>query len=225
MVATVAKESRGRFRLTIRPLPFISNSIRRVVQLKRLDFTAYRKRATTFVVAGLGAGAAAVASFSAALYDAAHPDQLPIVSAGEAVDAGRFTVTLLDAKFGKRDESSSSTKGARLAVEMELTNRSAGTSNAFMNLLKITNAPITLDPPSFFLVRDNAILFDLHPNMPERVIATWYWPAEAPPPNSVEFSIASQIHKRRDNLYGAPGWFDRPPVAKVILPVETEAAP
>ncbi|WP_162918320.1 hypothetical protein [Taklimakanibacter deserti] len=195
------------------------------MQLKRPDFISYRKRAATFVVAGLGAGAAAVASFSAALYHAAHPDQLPVVAAGEALDTGRFTVTLLDAKFGKEGNSSSSTKGARLAVEMELTNRSAATSNAYMRLLTITNAPTTLDPPSFYLARDNAILFDLHPNMPERVIATWYWPAQAAPPKSVEFSVASQIHKRRDNLYGAPGWFDRPPVAKVVLPVKTEAAP
>ena len=76
-------------------------SIRRVVQLKRPDFTAARKRMTTFVVAGVGAGAAAVASFSAALYDAANPNQLPVVAAGESVDTGRWSVTLLDAKFGK----------------------------------------------------------------------------------------------------------------------------
>lgn len=194
--------------------------------LKRPDFISYRQRATTFVVAGLGAGAAAVASFSAALYEAAHPEQLPVIAAGEAVDTGRFTVTLLDAKFGKQSNPSSPTKGSHLAVEMELTNRSAASSNAYARLLTITNAPATLDPPSFFLERDNnAILYDLHPNMPERVIATWYWPAQAPPPKSVEFSIASQIHKRRDNLYGAPGWFDRPPVAKVILPVAIEASP
>src|SRR5262245_53943065 len=132
----------------------MSKPIRRVVPLKRPDFISYGKRATTFVVAGLSAGAAAVASFSVALYEAAHPEQLPVVAAGEAVDTGRFTVTLLAAKFGKQGDSSSRTKGSRLAVEMELTNRSAASSNAYMRLLTITNAPATLDPPSFFLERD-----------------------------------------------------------------------
>lgn len=116
-------------------------------------------------------------------------------------------------------------KPERLQVEMEITNRSAGTSNAFMRLLTLAHAPADLGPPTFYLARDNAILFSLHPNMPEKVIAKWDWPKGAAPPQSVEFSITSQIHKRRDNLYGAPGWFDRPPVAKVTLPVPQETAP
>ncbi len=163
-------------------------------------------------------------SLSAALYDAAYPDQLPVVAKGEPVDTGRFTVTLLDAKFGKTKDASPE-KPERLQVEMEITNRSAGTSNAFMRLLTLANAPPDLKAPIFYLARDDAILFGLHPNMPERVIAIWDWPQGSTPPQAVEFTIASQIHKRRDNLYGAPGWFDRPPVAKVTLPVARETAP
>jgi hypothetical protein len=192
--------------------------------LKRPDLPALKKRATTFVVAGLGAGAAAIASLSAALYEAANPEQLPVVAAGEPVDTGRFSVTLLYASFGKEKDALPE-KPEQLRVAMEITNLSAGTSNAFMRLLTLGNAPAGLKHATFTLTRDDAILFGLHPNMPERVIAKWDWPKESPPPASVDFTIASQIHKRRDNLYGAPGWFDRPPAAKVVLPVKREAAP
>lgn len=213
-----------RLRLTIRSRPLHLASIRRPALIKRPDFPALRKRATTFAVAGFGAAAAAVVSFSTAIYDAANPGQLPVAAAGESVDTGRFTVALLDAKFGK-EKNALPEKPERLQVEMEITNRSASTSNAFMRLLTLANAPADLAAPTFYLVRDDAILFGLHPNMPERVIVKWDWPKAATPPKSVEFSIASQIHKRRDNLYGAPGWFDRPPVAKVVLPVIGEASP
>lgn len=143
---------------------------------------------------------------------------MSLVAAGEPVDTGRWSVSLLDAKFGTKSGASSE-KPEQLQVQLEITNRSAETSSAIMQLLALANAPAGLEQPTFTLVRDNAILFGLHPGMPERVIATWDWPQGSAPPQSVEFSIASQIHKRRDNLYGAPGWFDRDPVAVVTLAV------
>lgn len=59
----------------------------------------------------------------------------------------------------------------------------------------------------------------LQPDMPERMIAAWEWPAAVPVPPQLRLKVASQIHKRRDNLYGAPGWFDREPAAVVTLAV------
>lgn len=173
------------------------------------------------MVAGVGAGAAALLSLSSALYEAAHPEKLPVAAAGDPVDNGRFMVALLDAKFGKAADALPE-KPAQLVVEMEFTNRSAETSNAFMQVINLVNPPADLQTPSFYLARDNAIVFSLHPNMPERIIAKWDWPKDAAPPQSVEFKIAGQFHKRRDNLYGAPGWFDKPPVAKVVLPVKAQ---
>lgn len=105
---------------------------------------------------------------------------------------------------------------------MEITNLSAMTSNSYSHVLTLVDAPPGLATPSYILVRDNAVAYNLHPNMPERVIAQWQWPKEAPPPKDVQFTFMSQIHKRRDNLYGAPGWFDRPPVARISLPVKSE---
>ena len=59
----------------------------------------------------------------------------------------------------------------------------------------------------------------LQPDMPERMIAAWEWPPAVPVPQQLRLKVTSQIHKRRDNLYGAPGWFDRDPVAFVTLAV------
>ena len=50
-------------------------------------------------------------------------------------------------------------------------------------------------------------------------IAAWEWPPAVPVPQQLRLKVTSQIHKRRDNLYGAPGWFDRDPVAVVTLAV------
>jgi hypothetical protein len=187
----------------------------------RFNVPAFRKRATTFVVTGLGAGVAALASFSLALYDAATPKKLHVAAIGEAIDTGRWNVTLLDARFGRKP-GASATRPEQLAIEMEITNRSAETSNSFGRLLKLDNVPPGLIPV-FYLARDDAILYGLHPDMPERVIVRWDWPSGVEPPKQIELSIASQIHKKRDNLYGAPGWFDRSPLAKAMLSVNREA--
>ena len=56
------------------------------------------------------------------------------------------------------------------------------------------------------------------------MIAAWEWPAAQPLPRELRLKIGSQIHKRRDNLYGAPGWFDRDPIAVVVLPVSAGPA-
>jgi hypothetical protein len=51
------------------------------------------------------------------------------------------------------------------------------------------------------------------------MIAAWEWPQAVPVPQQLRLKVTSQIHKRRDNLYGAPGWFDREPAAVVTLGV------
>ncbi len=180
---------------------------------KRPNVIALRKRAVTFIIAGLGAGAATVMSFAMALYDAAQPKELPVVQIGEPVNTGRWKVTVLDSRFDKE----------RLSVDMEITNLAAMTSNSFSHVLTLVDPPPGLGTPTYLLTRDNAVAYNLHPNMPERLIAQWQWPKEVLPPQNIHLIFTSQIHKRRDNLYGAPGWFDRPPVAQISLPVKSEA--
>ena len=190
--------------------------------MERVTFASLRKRAVTLAITGLGAALAGVVTLSFALYEAANPEKLPGIAAGQPIDTGRWTVVLGDATFHKA-AADGPTKN-KLALDIELTNRSATTSNSFANLFTIEQPPAGLGQPSFYLWRDKAIAFGLQPNMPERVVAIWEWPQTAPPPTEVRVEVASQIYKRRDNLYGAPGWFDRPPVAFVDLPVSTGEA-
>ena len=76
-----------------------------------------------------------------------------------------------------------------------------------------------LQPPAFYLGRDKSVAGGLQPDMPERMIAVWEWPAAVPVPEQLRLKVTTQIHKQRDNLYGAPGWFDRHPAAFVTLAV------
>jgi hypothetical protein len=184
--------------------------------LERVTFTSLRKRAIAFAVAGLGAAVAAMLSFASALYEAANPQKTPEIAAGETIETGRWDITLREARFVE-DEGAGSKR--RLAVEMDLTNLSEATSNSFANLLKLEGGPSELRPPAYYLQRDAAIAFDLHPDMTERVIAIWEWPGGLARPENLQLVVAGQFHKKRDNLYGAPGWFDKPPVATVSLPV------
>lgn len=190
--------------------------------MERVTFASLRKRAVALVIAGLGAAVAGLVSLSLALYEAANPKPLPQVAAGEPIDTGRWTVVLGAATFHEAEAGGPARN--KLAIDVEVTNRSASTSNSFVNLLAIEQPPDGLDTPSFYLARDRTIASGLHPDMPERLVAMWDWPEGTPPPQSLRLDVAGQIHKRRDNLYGAPGWFDRPPVAAVTLPVSTGAS-
>ncbi|MGI6854180.1 hypothetical protein [Mesorhizobium sp. 1B3] len=187
--------------------------------MERVTFASLRKRAVTLAVTGLGAILAGVASLSYALYEAANPEQLPVVVAGQPIDTGRWTAVLRGATFHKAT-ADGSTKD-KLAVDVELTNRSAMSSGTFSDLFTIEHPPAGLEKPVFHLWRDKAIAVTLEPDMPERVVAIWEWPETAPPPAAIRIDVAGQIYKRRDNLYGAPGWFDRPPIALVELSVST----
>ncbi|MER8815240.1 hypothetical protein NKJ36_22545 [Mesorhizobium sp. M0142] len=107
-------------------------------------------------------------------------------------------------------------------VEFDLDNRSAATSNAFASMFDI-DPPITdVQAPAFYLARDKWIASGVHPGIPEHMIAAWEWPKAQPLPQDLRLVVGSQIYKRRDNLYGGSGWFDRDPVAIVALPVKTE---
>ena len=185
----------------------------------RFSIGALRKQAVAFIIAGLGAALAVLLSLASALYEASQPKDLAQVAAGQAVDTGRWMVVAHRAEFGKYMKGTPASQQDRLTVELDLTNRSATTSAGPTRLLELVSPPAGLQRPIFYLARDSAIAFGLHPDMPERVIAVWTWPPGAPPPQKVRFKVASQVYKKRDNLYGAPGWFDGPTVATLDLTV------
>lgn len=184
-----------------------------------------RRRLLAFLITGVGAAAATAVSFAMTVYEATNKKARPVVKAGQPIDTGRWIVTLHEARVGSIPPTGTkpSTPKRLLMVEFDLDNRSASTSGAFSRLLTIDPPVPNLPPPTFYLARDKWIASGINPGMPERMIATWEWPSTVPLPQEVRLQVASQIHKQRDNLYGAPGWFDREPVAIVTLAVAPEA--
>ena len=181
----------------------------------------WRRRLFAFVVASVGAAAATAISFAMTVYEAAHPKPVPIAAPGQPIDTGRWTITFRDARAGSIPPTGikPSTPKKLVMVEFDLDNRSATTSNVYSRLFSIEPPIPNLPQPAFYLARDKSVAGGLQPDMPERMIAVWEWPAALPVPEQLHLKVTSQIHKRRDNLYGAPGWFDRDPAAVVTLGV------
>src|SRR4029450_13767609 len=60
----------------------------------------WRRRLFAFVVASVGAAAAAAISFAMTVYDAANPKPVPVAALGQPIDTGRWTITFRDARTG-----------------------------------------------------------------------------------------------------------------------------
>ncbi|MGB3386897.1 MAG: hypothetical protein WBA88_02835 [Pseudaminobacter sp.] len=185
-----------------------------------------RQRLIAILVTSVGAAAAATVSFAITIYEAAHPQAVPLVPAGEAIDTGRWSITFHSASSGPVPPTGIAPWEPKnfVFVEFNLNNRSAATSFASPALFTVEPPVPDLPEPVFYLARDKSIASGLNPGMPERMIAGWAWPPERPLPATLRLAVASQIYKRRDNLYGASGWFDREPVATVELSVSQDAA-
>ena len=186
-----------------------------------------RRRLIAFLIAGVGSTTATAISFGMTVYDAAHPKPVPIMAPGEPIDTGRWVITLRDARFGTTPPTGfkPSTPKKLLMVEFDLDNRSSSASNVFSRLMTFDPPVAGLPQPTFYLARDKWPAGALQPNMRERLIAAWEWPAAVPEPQQIRIKIGSQLYKRRDNLYGAPGWFDQDPAAIVNLPIALETQP
>ncbi|MEQ1955792.1 hypothetical protein ABMA59_30945 [Mesorhizobium sp. CN2-181] len=186
-----------------------------------------RQRLFAFLLAGIGGTAAAAVSFAMTLYDAAHPPAIPAVALGQPIDTGRWTVTLHGARAGSVPPTGVPPYEPKqlVMVDMDVVNRSATPNNVLFRLLTLDPPVDNLPQPDFYLARDKWLAGYFNPGMPERVIAVWEWPRGHEVPKQLRLKINSQIYKRRDNLYGASGWFDRDPVATVEMSVLAETAP
>lgn len=180
-----------------------------------------RQRLFAFLVAGVGGTMAAAVSFAMTVYDAANPEPAPVVAPGQPVDAGRWIVTIQGARTGTVPPTGVLPIPPKrlVMVDLDLDNRSAETSNVFYRILSFDPPAPELADPTFYLARDKWIAGGVNPGMPERLVAAWEWPDDQPLPGSLRIRITNQIHKRRDNLYGAPGWFDRDTAAVVEVSV------
>ena len=105
----------------------------------------WRRRLFAFVVASVGAAAAAAVSFAMTVYDAAHPKPVPVVAPGQPIDTGGWTITFHDARTGSIPPTGvkPSTPKTLVMIEFDLDNRSASTSNIFSrrppSISRVTN--------------------------------------------------------------------------------------
>lgn len=181
------------------------------------------KALTTKILAGIGGLLAAFLSFSLSIYQGRAASEIPKVAPGKAIDAGRWSVTMVAASMADAmpDGSHVSPGKKALVVELTLENRSGESSNIYGDVLKVENVP-DLAKPHFYLMRDRELLWDVQPMMPEQVKAVWQVPQDQPLPPQVRLAVIGAIYKPRDNLYAAPGWFPTKPVATVDLALARE---
>lgn len=188
--------------------------------LSRLRAGFSRQSLKAKLLTGIGGLAAAAISLGFSLYHLRNPELVPSKAAGDAIEAGRWLVTPGPAQAAASLPDGRQVRDGRRAVVLDLTlaNRSERTSNAFAGLLKLTNVA-NAEGPDFYLVRDKDRLYALQPRLQERLQAVWTLPANATLPAALEFTVSGETFKPKDNLYGAPGWFNRHDVARVSVPL------
>jgi hypothetical protein len=156
---------------------------------------------------------------------------------GQSIDTAQWRVRPMRAWIGERcplagparvsPPSPSPSSPPCLSVEMELTNRTDASSSDIADALVIADPRLPARArPELMLARDRGPLFQLHPRMPERIVASWKLPAGSLP-RAATLVIRGKRFKERDNLIGGEGWFYPTPVAEARLPlvVEVEVAP
>ena len=149
---------------------------------------------------------------------------------GQSIDTAQWRVRPLRAWIGDHCPLAGPARVAAppepcLSLELELTNLTRASSNDVADALTIVDPRLPATArPELMLARDRGWLFQLHPRMPERVVASWKLPA-ARHPRAATLVIRGKRFKERDNLTGGEGWFDPKPVAEARLALAVETAP
>lgn len=192
-------------------------------------FIALRQALVSRLTVGIGGLLALGFTAAQTLRDAMPKASLPVVAAGQPIEAGRWQVALHQAALGTapRPDGSRVRPGSKaLAIEVDLMNRSSESSNLVARILSFDPPIAGLAPaPSSYLMRDSALLGALQPGLTERVRLVWDLPEATPVPETIRVVVTGETFKPRDNLLAAPGWFNPKPVAAVSLPVRSGSTP
>jgi hypothetical protein len=179
---------------------------------------------------GIGGFLALAITSGQSLLEALEPPVLPALAAGAPLDAGRWRIVLHEARLTtqSRPDGPPAPGGAQfLVLDLDIANRSSETDNSFARILTVDPPADGLQPnPTFWLMRDKAMLSALQPGLPERVQVIWRLSPGAKAPERLRLVVAGETFKPRDNLLAAPGWFNRKPIAAATLQVApAEARP
>jgi hypothetical protein len=176
----------------------------------------------SWITAGAGTAAAlTIAGFFGAFAALPSPP-VPDLPTGEAIEAGQWRVLPVRAYVGTDHPYGVPLKPEQkaLVLEVDLTNRTAESTKDFFELFAVVGGiGQGGDQPFVALTRDSTLSPDLHPGMPERMAFVWPLPGDAAVPPRVSIAVTAKIYKPRDNLYGAPGWFNPHLVGAITLPV------
>jgi len=182
-----------------------------------------RQAVSSKLTIGIGGLLALAITSGQSLLEALEPPTLPVLAVGASLDAGRWRIALHEASLTtqSRPDGPPAPDGTQfLALDLDIVNRSSETDNTFARIF-IVDPPIdALQPnPIFWLMRDKAILSALQPGLRERVRVTWRLAPGAKVPERLRLVVNGETFKPRDNLFAAPGWFNRKPIAAASLPV------
>lgn len=173
---------------------------------------------TTGIGGLLAAGLALVMTIAS--YRTDQP--VPKLSLGAPIEAGEWRVVPLSARIATITPDGRKVRDGQkaLVVEMDLTNRTAASSNSFGRLLTLHPSVGAEDRPTYMLLRDQDLLWEVHPDMTERVAAVWTMPQGAAVPPMLTFAVHASDYKRRDNLWGHSGWYNPHVLGTLDMPVQ-----
>lgn len=182
-----------------------------------------RQAVSSKLTIGIGGLLALAITSGQSLLEALEQPVLPALAAGTPLDAGRWRIVLHEARLTthSRPDGSPAPGGAQfLALDLDIANRSSETDNTFARIVAVEPPIEGLHPnPTFWLLRDKAMLSALQPGLPERVQVIWRLAPGAKAPERLRLVVNGETFKPRDNLFAAPGWFNRKPIAVATLPV------
>jgi hypothetical protein len=189
-----------------------------------------RQAVSSKLTIGIGGLLALAITSGQSLLEALEPPVLPTLAAGAPLDTGRWRIALHEARLTAqpRPDGPPAPDGAQfLTLDLDIANRSSETDNTFARILSVDPPVEGLQPnPTFWLIRDKAMLSALQPGLSERVQVIWRLSPGAKPPERLRLVVNGETFKPRDNLLAAPGWFNRKPIAAATLPVaRVEAKP
>jgi len=189
------------------------------------QFVTFRSKAAAWLIAGLGSFAALGVAFALGAFEAAGKQELPQISAGQSMEAGKWLIKPLKAWVTDQKIYGTTPKEGQkiLVFEVELMNRTIQSDSGYSNTFQLPpEVGAKAETPMVYLARDESSLPDLQPGMMEKVVYLWRMPAEAVPKDNVEFAIEAWRFKLRNNLTGTPGWWNKDIAGSVKLPLSAE---
>jgi len=193
---------------------------------QRLGLDGLKTRTVVWLTTGIGGFLAAGVAGLIAVAGTLPKQELPRFVPGAPIEAGQWRIVPVAASVGQATPDGRPAKPERkvLTLVVDMTNRTGSSRNDYTD-------PFRLDPalakaagrPLGYLERDRAILFSLHPDLPERVAIAWELPADTPVPDTLPVTIYAEVYKAQNSLQGDSGWYSPHPIGVLSLPVAAVA--